>query len=241
MWNDPKSMNIAALILAFVSAVAILSASMMAFARQPMFMFRKVEVSNVSRADFAHIANVVRREIKGTFFTQDLNLIRSALKKVPWVKTAGLYRQWPNRLGIAIEEYVPFATWNDTALVTEEGTVFYAPYNGELPTLRGGRDEDAGLVVENFKAWREKLATKKTRLSGVTYSSRGSWSLMARDAQGEFTIELGKDAPVERLDRMLSVYPQTVGALRYAGQSVSAIDCRYKDGLAVRLAGQTKK
>lgn len=234
MWHDPRAMNAISLTLIGVSAAALLWAAGKWLVQQPFFLFRSVEVHNVRRADPAHIGAVVRRELKGTFFTMDLDHAQRALQQVPWVRTASLHRQWPDMLMITIEEFEPFASWNETALVSRRGEVFAAPYDGELPRLSGA-DAEAKAVVDYFERWHSLLASINVDLHGAHRSPRNSWHIEISGEYGAQWIELGKEDINERLARFASVYRKTVGAMAQAGVHIDYIDLRYRNGLAVRL------
>ncbi|MDR2711267.1 MAG: cell division protein FtsQ/DivIB [Burkholderiales bacterium] len=238
MWNDPKALNAVALTLVILSAGALLWAAGHWLVLQPSFAFRQVVVRDLNRADPAHVAAVIRRELKGTFFTMDLDGAQQALRQVPWVRNAGLHREWPDRLEVSIEEFEPFANWNDSALVTRDGVVFVAPYDGDLPEL-AGRDDEAVTVIERFEKWSVKLAALGLDLRVVQHSPRGSWRIEAVDKKADKNgsvqvIELGRDIADARLERFASVYQKTAGALARAGRYPEYIDLRYQNGLAIR-------
>ncbi|MCL2871559.1 MAG: cell division protein FtsQ/DivIB [Betaproteobacteria bacterium] len=229
-------MSAISLTLILLSAAALLWAAGHWLVRLPSFAFRQVVVRDLHRADPAHVAAVIRRELKGTFFTMDLDGAQQALRQVPWVRNAGLHREWPDRLEVSIEEFEPFANWNESALVTRDGAVFVAPYDDDLPEL-AGRDDEAVAVIERFENWSQKLATLGLDVHAVRHSPRGSWQIEATDKSGGAqVIELGRDTADARLDRFASVYRKTAGALMRSGRQPEYIDLRYQNGLAIRTA-----
>jgi Cell division septal protein len=234
MWHDPRAMNALSLTLVIVSVTALLWAAGKWLIHQPIFLFHSVDVRDVHRADPAHISAVIRRELRGTFFTMDLDNAQRALQQVPWVRTAGLHRQWPDMLIITIEEFEPFAFWNETALVSKQGEVFIAPYDGELPRL-SGNDTEAKTVVDYFERWHRLLASINIGLSAVHRSPRNSWHIEVFGEYGAQWIELGKEDMNERLARFVSVYRKTIGAMAQSGLHTDYIDLRYRNGLAVRV------
>jgi cell division protein FtsQ len=229
-------MNAITLTLVILSVGALLWALGHWFVRQPSFAFRQVVVHDLHRADPAHVAAVIRRELKGTFFTMDLDGAQQALRQVPWVRNAGLHREWPDRLEVLIEEFEPFANWNETALVARDGTVFVAPYDGDLPELTG-REDEAITVVERFENWATKLTSFGLDLLAVRHSPRGSWQIEVAEVAGgggrTQVIELGRDIADARLERFVSVYRKTADALARSGRQPDYIDLRYQNGLAI--------
>ena len=209
--------------------------------RQPAFAFHDVVVTDpLARADPAYVESVLRDELRGTFFTLDLNAASAALRQVPWVKHVALRRQWPSRLEVTIDEYTPLARWNDAELVDGDGEVFAADYNGELPQFNGP-DGRAIEVATRYREFRDALAPIGLALTTLSLTPRGSWSLSAADARGAMTIELGRADASERLARLAANWSRTIGALARAGTAVDYVDMRYRAGFAARIPGFREK
>jgi cell division protein FtsQ len=87
------------------------------------------------------VEQVLPAALKGNFFSLNLDAVRGALEKLPWVRKVAVRRQWPDRLEISIEEHKPVARWGDGRgeLVNSYGEVFAAccrkPSVGLLPLL----------------------------------------------------------------------------------------------------------
>ena len=236
MWDDARQLNATAATLAAMALCALVYATGAWLVRQPAFAFREVVVvTPLSRVNGAYLEAVVRSELAGTFFTLDLNGARAALGRVPWVRTAGLRREWPHRLTVEIEEHVPLARWNDTALVNDHGEVFTASYNGELPQFHGPEGTAAAMTAR-YREWSQALAPIDVTVRELTLTPRGSWAVAGRTAQGSLEIALGRDEADARLARLVSAYPRTLGPLARAGKPVARVDLRYRNGFAARLA-----
>ena len=189
-----------------------------------------------ARASAAHLEAVIRDELSGTFFTMNLDRARAALTKVPWVRRASLSRQWPQRLEVTIEEYLPFARWNSDALVNANGEIFNADYDGDLPQFEGV-DARAAEVTARFAEWSAELAPLSLSLREIRVSPRGGWRLKVTGASAPLDIELGREEPGERLARFVAVYGRTIATLARAGTRVDRVDLRYRNGFAARVPG----
>ncbi|MEP7062708.1 MAG: cell division protein FtsQ/DivIB [Betaproteobacteria bacterium] len=241
MWDDVKALNAAAVTLATLVTVALVASVLAWTLRQPAFAFRDVVVTApLARADAAHVEAVLRGELHGTFFTLDLDAARAALHEVPWVKHVALRRQWPARLEVTIDEFTPLARWNEAALVDDDGEVFAADFNGELPQFTGpvGR---AAEIAERYREFRGVLAPMGLALTGIRLTPRGSWSVTAAHEHGALAIELGRNEPSQRLMRLAGTWPRTIGALMRAGTNVDYVDLRYRAGFAARIPGFREK
>ena len=241
MWDDARQLNAIAVTLSLIALAFLAFAAASAIARLPAFEYREIVVTTpLVRASAAHLESIVRSELRGTFFTMNLDAARESLAKVPWVRSVALRRQWPQRLEIEVDEHAPFARWNDNALVDTHGDVFVANYAGELPDF-AGPDGAARQMTARFREWTTLLAPSGLRLTGLALSARGGWRLRAADDAGPITLDAGRDDAGERLARFLDVYRRTIGVLARTGTHVDHVDLRYRNGFAARVPGFREK
>jgi cell division protein FtsQ len=241
MWDDPKALNALAATLAAIATALIVVGAIAWGARNDAFAIREVVVATpLERSSPAHLEAAIRADLAGTFFTLDLDAARSALARVPWVRTVALRRQWPGRLEVAVEEYAPYARWNDAALVSADGEIFSAAFDGELPQFEGP-DGRAPEVALRHRAWSAMVAPLGLTLRGVSVSARGGWRLKAASDASPLSIELGRDEPDARLARFVAAYARTIGALARSGTRVAEVDLRYRNGFAARVPGFREK
>ena len=241
MWDDPRQLNATALTLALLAAGFLIGAALAWLVRQPYFAFRDVAVtSKLARASGAHVESVVREELAGTFFTLDFDRARHALAEVPWVRGVALRRQWPGRLEIEIDEHAPLARWNDGGLVGQDGEVFVADWNGELPQFSGPEGQSENMAAR-YREWSAMLAPLALSIRTLALSQRGGWRIVVANAQQSLTIELGRDDPTARLAKFIGAYDRTIGALARSGRLVEQVDLRYRNGFAVRVPGFREK
>ncbi len=162
----------------------------------------------------------LRHPLRGNFFTVDLDDVRGAFEKLPWVRRADVRRRWPGGIEVRLEEHVASAYWRvgetgDMRLVNRYGEVFTAASNAKMPVFSGG-----------------KLGPLGKQLVGVSLSAREAWQLKMEDG---LTIELGHDqakAPIdERLARFVGYYPK---ARTQLNMNVAVVDLRYPGGFALR-------
>lgn len=237
MWDDPRQMNALAAIVALIGAGALAWAFGTWLVRQPAFAFREVVVEGpLTRASAPHLEAVIRDELAGTFFTMNLERARASLARVPWVRAVALRRQWPQRLLVIVEEQVPLARWNDTALVNVQGEVFAASYNGELPAF-AGPDGRSSEVTARFREWSAALQPIALAVQRIALSPRGGWMLQARSGDGPLEIELGREEPAARLQRFVATHGRTLRVLARAGRPIDHVDLRHRNGFAARVPG----
>lgn len=205
---------------------------------QPWFALRAIEVETpMAHVTEAQIRLVAERQVRGTFFTVDLERVRSSLEKLPWVREARVERRWPDTLVVSLTEHVPLARWNNDALVSEAGTVFVAAVADRLPRLSGPEDS-ADEMVAAYRRHQQALAPLGMAIEELRLSPRRAWRIRLDTGM---TIALGREQTDARLARFAALYPRLFGAQqREDGQIVVAIapvtvDLRYSDGFAVRM------
>ncbi|WP_153145483.1 cell division protein FtsQ/DivIB [Dechloromonas sp. H13] len=244
MWNKPHLLNALADLLMLVAAAALLAAGAVWLVRVPTLPVRHVEfLQELPHTQRADIEQTLAGALRGNFFSLDLEAVRGALEKMPWVRKVELRRVWPARLEVKIEEHRPVARWGEGRgeLVNSFGEVFAAtPPEAELaalPLLYG----PPGTAPEVLKRYAEfvgnfqPLAQKPVQ---VALSPRLAWQLKLDNGM---LVDIGREQPKSpvgvRLARFIEVYPELIGK-RTVRPAV--VDLRYPNGFAMRVAGEGK-
>ena len=211
---------VAGLLLAYVIGVAVV--------RLPIFPIREVEVSGqIAHTTQNQVQQIVAHELKGNFFTLDLEQARAAFEKLPWVRRANVRRQWPDHLLVELEEQVAVARWRDSALVNPYAEVFQAASNDVLPVFVGP-DGTAPEVYRHYQSFSRTLAPLGKRPRQIVLSDRGAWRVTLENGE---VLELGREQMDERLQRFVAAYPRTLAQL---SAMRLRIDLRYPNGFTVR-------
>jgi cell division protein FtsQ len=207
-------------------------------AAQPWFALTTLDVKTpVAHVTEAQVRLVAEREVRGTFFTVDIDRVRERLEKLPWVREARVERRWPDTLVVSLVEHVPLARWNDDALVSEAGEVFAAAVSRRLPRL-AGPEEAVDEVVSAYRRHQATLAPLGLRIEEISLSARHAWRIRLDNGT---QLALGREQTDERLARFAALYPRLFGGrLPADGRLIDAqvparIDLRYPDGFAVRM------
>lgn len=228
MWDNHRLLNGMAAGLYAVAFTLLAYAVLTAILRLPVFSLREVALSgSLEHTTRDQVESLVSSQLAGNFFTLDLEEARAAFQKLPWVRTANLRRQWPDRLEVEIEEHVAFARWRDIALVNTYGEVFEAATDAALPVL-AGPDGTSLEMVHRYGAFAEALALVGKRPVQVVLSQRRAWQVKLDTGD---VLELGREQVEERLQRFVSAYGRTLGQLPARAYR---IDLRYPNGFAVR-------
>lgn len=219
----------------YAGAGALLAYALLAWlVSLPAFALHRIEV----RGELRHVSEqsiklVADRGVRGNFFTVDLDEVRAAFEKLPWVDEARVSRRWPDALVVELGEHVPLARWNDEHLVSAQGEVFAAAADAELPRFAGiegsGRE-----VVEAYRRYGEILAPLGMKLTEISLSPRRAWRLKTDSG---LEIALGRKDAEPRLARFVAQYRKLSERL---GAAPAYADLRYADGFAVKLPQAAK-
>ncbi len=231
MWDDETALRLCANVLFTIAAAFMLYGTAHYVAHLPAFPLRAIELSgDVAHVTHEQVEAVVEKQLRGNFFTVDLERVRAAFETLPWVRVANVRRQWPDRLQVAVEEHKPFARWASTALVSAQGEVFEAAVNANLPVLKGP-DGSAPEMVLRFQDFSRVLEPTGRRIVQMTLSNRRAWVLKLDDGA---VLELGRADLETRLIRFVAAYERIVLQIPHPS---THIDLRYTNGFAVRSPG----
>ncbi|MEZ5616122.1 MAG: cell division protein FtsQ/DivIB [Rhodocyclaceae bacterium] len=239
-------MNLIADLLFFAAALAFGYAATLAVARLPFFPLRELIVAAPLReVTPTQVAYAAGSAVTGNFLTVNLEAVRAAFEKLPWVRRAEVRRRWPHGLELALEEHVAAARWQGAEgsaarLVNSEGEVFAAASNAVLP-LFVGPEGTAPLILARYRELQPLLAPIGRQPQRLVLSPRQAWQLRLDDGM---LLDLGRDrvkSPIgERLRRFAAVHARIAERL---GARADVVDLRYPNGFALRLAraGEGKK
>ena len=263
MWDSPRVLNLAALVVAMVAVAAFTAGAAAWASRRPMFALKSIRVEpdvlvGAAVAEpFRHVnvatihAEAIPRILTTTrnnFFTVDLEAVRRAIESVAWVRRAQVRREWPNRLVVKIEEHRVLGAWDDGRLVNTYGELFAAnPAEAEadseapLPELSGpeGSERDVASRYVDFKSWFARLSLVPDQ---VALSPRYAWSVHVDNGNESgngsgLTVEFGRERDgntiPERVLQMINAWPQ----LTARWPRPTSIDLRYPNGFALRAEG----
>ena len=208
-------------------------------AAQPWFALHTIEVKTpVAHVTEAQIRLVAERQVRGTFFTVDLEHVRNSLEKLPWVREARVERRWPDTLVVSLVEQEPLARWNDDALVSKAGEVFVAAADQPLPRLSGPEGSSVE-VVDAYRRYQAALAPLGMTIDELRLSPRRAWRMRLDTGM---QLALGRTQTDRRLARFVALYPRLFGQQpAQDGQAAVApaaplmVDLRYSDGFALRM------
>lgn len=183
---------------------------------------------------FPHVDPNVLREtlqpfMQQGFLTVHTTALRTRLQQFPWIYAVDIKREWPDTLNIKLIEQQPIARFNDQALINAQGDLFTvdpATIPTTLPIFLGAPGQQT-LLLQTYQKMTSIVTPLKLKITILNVDARQAWRLQLDNG---IVLLLGKDDPLERLQRFVAAYPQLVNSQT---PPISYIDLRYPHGMAV--------
>lgn len=179
--------------------------------------------------DRQKLERVVANEVRGGFFSVDVEAIRTATRVMPWVDEVAVRRVWPDTLRIWVSEQVPLARWGDKGVVNTRGEGFWPAVDeipSGLPRLMGP-EGTASEMAGRYLELQQQLQPLGLQVVRLQQDARGAW---VSEFDNGAVIKLGSRDLDVRLKRFLRLYPR----LKAAGKGEPMqVDLRYTNGLVV--------
>lgn len=238
MWDNAALLRNIANTLIALSVLAVLCGAVYYVVHLPgLFPLHSVRLSETpQRVNASAVLRVVRNEVQGNFFTVDIERLRAALEKLPWVRSVSIRREFPDRLTVEFEEHQALARWNTNALVNVQGEVFVAESKQVLPDFIG-QDGSSAEIAQYYAQFNQQLSALGFQVKQLALSPRHAWQLRLNNGM---VLELGREDMQQRLARFVSVYPYAESGIRKAEGGALYVDLRYRNGFAVRQGNENR-
>ena len=238
MWHKPRVMTAVSDLLFLAGAAALLVAAVVwGTPRLRLFPLHEIQVTHaLQEVRQSDVEQSLSDVLRGNFFTVDIEALRRAVEQLPWVRRAEVWRKWPSRIEVRIEEHRAAAHWGDgpEQLVNTYGELFSAvlSQDQQLPRLSGPVGSSSE-VLRRYEEFAQILKPTGRLPAQMALSPRLAWLLKLEDGM---LVELGREqakAPIRmRLQRFVDYYP-TLSNTRQ-GRPM-AVDMRYPNGFALRF------
>ncbi len=237
-WDKPRVVNRLADALGLFGLLILFLAAAYWLLSRPVFPVRSVLMTTpMKQVTSAQIAYAARSSIKGNFFTVDIEEVRNAFEKLPWVKSAQVRRIWPDTLELSIEEQKAVAYWMDAEskdffLLNQFGGVFDASSAEAMPVL-SGPEGSSERVLHAYKSY-APLVEPVGQLKVLAVNERQAWTITLDNG---LELIVGREQSGLSIEQMLTrfatVYPSVKSKI--AGR-VMQVDLRYPSGFSLKNA-----
>lgn len=246
MWHNVRILNAISNTCMAVFIIAVVTGVIGWLIQKPVYALQTVKVQSSDGKELLHVnamtvKSIALPNIKGNFFTVDLNEVRTAFEAVPWVREASVRREWPDRLIVSLEEYQPLGIWgNEGQLLSTKGDLFtvnMAEAEEDYDLLKfSGPEGSEREVLARYKEFCKRFAQIHLVPKEIRLSNRYAWSVRLDNGMNvEFGREKDRNTISDLMDRLKEAYPQLA---EKTGDGIESIDMRYPNGLALKLKGK---
>ena len=179
------------------------------------------------------IIDLVDPMLEGGWLSLNINAVQAQIAAMPWVERVQVYRVFPDRLALRIEEKVPVARYGDTALISKAGKCFEPRSLAETGSLPRLEVEYADLALGHkgllqVQSWLSSTAVLPQDVEVVRYQPDIGWDVLFHSG---LLVRLGRSPVEQSLAKWAHYYPKI---LRHKhGKLPKKIDMRYANGAAV--------
>ena len=173
--------------------------------------------------------------VKDNYFTSDLEQIRDQTLQISWVDRVVVSRMWPNSIRVRVIPRHPIARWGTGRLLSDSGVVFTDPNAKDysnLPMLHGPLSQSEAMM-RRYNEINQLFQPAKLRLKDLYLTERMTWFMQFDSG---LRVIVDQDQMMSKLQR-LSHLAQT--DLKPVWPYISAIDLRYRNGLAIQWKNST--
>jgi cell division protein FtsQ len=227
VWDNPRQLNMLAGFLVGLVVLALTLTALQLALRSPLWPVREVAIEGELKHTMrSEIEAALHQRVSGNFFSVDVDAVRAALERLPWVRRAAVRRVWPDRLEATLEEHVALAKWGENGLVNTHGERFVGASRAALPRFSGPRGTESE-IARRYARFDPIVAPLGARIEEVILTPRLAWQLKLSNG---VRLALGRDADAAEIRLARFVQSAANGVARY-----DYVDLRYPNGFALRV------
>lgn len=173
--------------------------------------------------------------ITGNYFTADLEQIRDKALEISWVDRVVISRAWPDGIKVRVIPKHPIARWGTGRLLSDQGVVYteaYSRNHANLPLMHGPSDQSK-VMMRRYHEINQLFSPVSLRLKELYLTDRRTWFMQFDSG---LRIIVDQDQTMSKLQRLSHL---SQADLKVVWPRVSAIDLRYRNGLAIQWKNAT--
>ena len=173
--------------------------------------------------------------ITGNYFTADLEQIRDKALEISWVDRVVISRAWPDGIKVRVIPKHPIARWGTGRLLSDQGVVYteaYSRNHANLPLMHGPSDQSK-VMMRRYHEINQLFSPVNLRLKELYLTDRRTWFMQFDSG---LRIIVDQDQTMSKLQRLSHL---SQADLKVVWPRVSAIDLRYRNGLAIQWKNAT--
>lgn len=222
-WLKPVGFGL--VIMLFMSALIIGGSHIGPFSWTPMAVKQAKLDAVLVYQNSEDFDQVIAPFIGKSLLATDVEEIRMAVQRLPWISSAAVGKKWPDTLVVSATEYQPVALWNGQRVLNSEGLALERPVTEMTLAQLNGPEQKALEVMEHYLQFARVIDSVDAQVKKVTLHSRGAWEIQITD---DIDIALGDRNVLERSRRIVDVI-KAHDKLDH----IKSIDARYPNGVAI--------
>lgn len=181
-------------------------------------------------ADGQLITDVVREYGRADLLQMKPSELAQQIRKMDWVLSARVAKQWPDALKVDVVERVPILRWQQDDFLDSDANHFHLPESPALAQLFpvSGPEGTELAVLEMYREINPWLNAQGISINALTLDPRMNWHLGLADG---IDVIVGRDKLNERFKKLVPIYNRIIKRYR---KYIAAVDLRYQDGFSVR-------
>ncbi len=196
------------------------------------FDVAQVQVTGLKHLPRIDVHVAVARAGGGSMLFTDVDAIRAEVEKIPWVKSATVSRQLPDRMEIAIQERDPAALWQlngRLSVIDSSGKVLerknFRPF-AKLPLVVGpGANAQVAMLLDDM----DQVPALKSKVDVLVWNGNRRWDVQFKSGD---TLQLPEGR--SEAQAALTAFAQLEAANGLLGKGVGQFDMRIADRLFIR-------
>jgi cell division protein FtsQ len=217
-----------------LSIISTLTVIYLCSSGQRLFLLKNVKIKGVEQMTDGDVMGRACPFLRdGSIFGIDVEQLKAAVGKHPFVKEVRVKRVFPFSLVIDVREKKPSALWvsaeGNVQVLDEEGLPFRGLKKENtkgLVMITAPDKQDAQKAFKIFKTWANEGIVNRGGVEEITYN-QGNMAIMADEA---VEVVLGKEDQKERLKRAFAVLEDA----KKRGLFIRCIDARFEKGAIVK-------
>lgn len=183
-----------------------------------------------SDAERSQVLAHVSPAVTENYFTSDLRAIRDRALELSWVDRVVVSRAWPNAIRVRVMPRNAIARWGTGRLLSDSGEVFteVTPRNYQNLPLLHGPVSQSKMMMRRYNEINQLFLPAGIRLKELYLTERMTWFMQFDSG---LRIIVDQDQTMSKLQRLSHLAHND---LKPVWPNISAIDLRYRNGLAIQ-------
>lgn len=217
-------------LLMFLACVVLLFGGYAFYQHMKNAKIAHVDIVGLTSGEQKYLLNFLQKDTQGSYFTTDLELIRDEALKVSWVDRVVVSRAWPDTVVIRVTPRHAIARWGTGRLLSDDGVVFQpvdVVDTSYLPLLHGPATQSRAMMIK-YRDITQMFQPIGLHLKELYLTERMTWFMQFDTG---LRVIVDHDQTMSKLLRLSEI---SRGDLKPVWDQISAIDLRYRNGMAIQ-------